>query len=143
MDMQAAAEIAIRSRGTPRIVNRLVRRLRDYAVVADNCLINSNFAVQSLLSLGVDENGFDELDKEYLNIIVEHYGGGPVGLETLAVSLSEQAETIEDVVEPFLIQSGYIKRTTKGRVATKKVYKYLNKVIPINSNNEKTLFDLD
>ena len=93
--------------------------------------------------MGVDENGFDALDKEYLNIIVEHYGGGPVGVETLAVSLSEQAETIEDVVEPFLIQCGYIKRTTKGRVATKKVYKYLNKNMPIDKRNEKSLFDLD
>ena len=143
MDAKAAYEVAIRSRGTPRIVNRLIRRLRDYAVVANIDIIDANFAIDSLTSLGVDENGFDELDKEYLNIIVEHYGGGPVGVETLAVSLSEQAETIEDVVEPFLIQCGYIKRTTKGRVATKKVYKYLNKNIPIDKTNEKSLFDLD
>ena len=143
MDAKAAYEVAIRSRGTPRIVNRLIRRLRDYAVVANIDIIDANFAIDSLTSLGVDENGFDALDKEYLNIIVEHYGGGPVGVETLAVSLSEQAETIEDVVEPFLIQCGYIKRTTKGRVATKKVYKYLNKNMPIDKRNEKSLFDLD
>ncbi len=143
IDAKAAYEVAIRSRGTPRIVNRLIRRLRDYAVVANIDIIDANFAIDSLTSLGVDENGFDALDKEYLNIIVEHYGGGPVGVETLAVSLSEQAETIEDVVEPFLIQCGYIKRTTKGRVATKKVYKYLNKNMPIDKRNEKSLFDLD
>lgn len=145
IDDLAALELAKRSRGTPRVVNRLVRRLRDYAVVGDIGIVLGDFAKNALTSLGVDECGFDALDKEYLTVIVEHYGGGPVGLDTLSVSLSEENDTIEDVIEPYLIQSGYIKRTPKGRVATKKTYQYLNKNIPINISDteENTLFDME
>lgn len=143
IEEDASKEIAIRSRGTPRIVNRLVRRLRDYAVVDDVVSVKKDFAIKSLTSLGVDENGFDALDKEYIRVLVEHYCGGPVGLDTLAISLSEQSETIEDVVEPFLIQRGYINRTAKGRVATRKVYDYLGKDSMPSKLDGSTLFDID
>ncbi len=126
IDDGACFAISKRSRGTPRIVNRLVRRVYDFAVVDDIDIINESFAQNALRRLGVDENGFEALDKLYLSILIKNYNGGPVGLETLAVSISEQSETIEDVIEPYLIQKGFIKRTTKGRVATKNAYDYFN-----------------
>ena len=139
----AAISIASRSRGTPRIVNRLLRRVFDFATVSDVLVIDEEFASDSLEKLGVDKNGFEALDKQYLNTIIKNYNGGPVGVDTISVSLSEQIETIEDVIEPYLIQSGFIKRTPKGRVATIKAYSYLNINVKNNDNyKENTLFDL-
>lgn len=129
INSDACISIAKRSRGTPRIVNRLVRRVYDFAVVGDISVIDGKFADKALSRLGVDENGFEALDKLYLDVIIKHYNGGPVGVETLSVSLSEQSETIEDVIEPYLIQKGFIKRTSKGRVATRKAYEYSNIVV--------------
>lgn len=139
----AAISIASRSRGTPRIVNRLLRRVFDFATVSDVLVIDEEFASDSLEKLGVDKNGFEALDKLYLNTIIKNYNGGPVGVDTISVSLSEQIETIEDVIEPYLIQSGFIKRTPKGRVATIKAYSYLNINVKNNDNyKENSLFDL-
>ena len=136
----AASSIAKRSRGTPRIVNRLVRRVFDFATVENVTEINGSFADSSLTKLGVDENGFEALDKQYLTVIIKHYGGGPVGVDTLSVSLSEEVETIEDVIEPYLIQKGFIKRTNKGRVATRKAYNYMN-ITKKDDFFEASLFD--
>lgn len=138
---KAAISIALRSRGTPRIVNRLLRRVFDFATVEDVIYIDESFACDSLEKLGVDKNGFDALDKQYIATIIKHYNGGPVGIETLSVSLSEQIETIEDVIEPYLIQCGFIKRTPKGRVATKKAYSYLNISFKGDDSLEMNLFD--
>ena len=140
---EAAISIASRSRGTPRIVNRLLRRVFDFATVHDVLKIDEEFACDSLEKLGIDKNGFEALDKLYLNTIIKHYNGGPVGVDTLSVSLSEQIETIEDVIEPYLIQCGFIKRTPKGRVATNKAYGYLNlsSKYDDNYNEERGLFD--
>ena len=140
----AAISIASRSRGTPRIVNRLLRRVFDFATVHDVLKIDDKFASDSLEKLGIDKNGFEALDKLYLNTIIKHYNGGPVGVDTLSVSLSEQIETIEDVIEPYLIQCGFVKRTPKGRVATNKAYSYLNLSSRYDdnyNNEEKGLFD--
>ena len=140
----AALSIAKRSRGTPRIVNRLLRRVFDFATVSNVLSIDEDFANDSLEKLGVDKQGLEALDKLYLNTIIKHYNGGPVGVDTLSVSLSEQIETIEDVIEPYLIQSGFIKRTAKGRVATLKAYSYLNIRKHYDDNygvEENTLFD--
>lgn len=130
--------VAKRSRGTPRIVNRLVRRVRDFAVVEDIESVDCDFTEKALTKLGVDKYGLDRLDKQYLEIVIKHYGGGPVGVETLSVSLSEEVETIEDVIEPYLIQCGFIMRTPKGRVAARKSYEYLQ----IKIKDKDTLFDL-
>lgn len=140
----AALSIASRSRGTPRIVNRLLRRVFDFAVVHDVLEIDEKFVCDSLEKLGIDKNGFEAIDKLYLNTIIKHYNGGPVGADTLSVSLSEQIETIEDIIEPYLIQCGFIKRTPKGRVATNKAYSYLNISSKYDDNyksTEKGLFD--
>lgn len=138
----AAYSIASRSRGTPRIANRLLRRVFDFATVSNVIKLDENFACDSMEKLGVDKNGFEALDKEYLNAIIKHYNGGPVGIETISVSLSEQIETIEDIIEPYLIQCGFIKRTPKGRVATNKAFSYLNLSKRYDDNyKEKGLFD--
>ena len=138
----AAHSIASRARGTPRIANRLLRRIFDFAIVSNVIKMDENFACDSMEKLGVDKNGFEALDRQYLNAIVKHYNGGPVGIDTISVSLSEQIETIEDIIEPYLIQCGFIKRTPKGRVATKKAFSYLN-ISKIYDDNykENSLFD--
>lgn len=138
-DDKASLMVAKRSRGTPRIVNRLVRRIRDFAVVEDLKIIDENFVDNALTKLGVDEFGLEQLDKQYITTIIKHYGGGPVGANTLSVSLSEEVETIEDVIEPYLIQIGFIKRSPKGRIATKKSYDYLK--IDMINNADGFLFD--
>lgn len=134
----ATEVIGSRSRGTPRMVNRIIRRVRDYAVVKGGGSITHEVAEEALRMLGIDESGLDGLDKNYLRVILEHYNGGPVGVETLAVSLSEEPETLEDVIEPYLIQCGFVKRTPKGRVATAKAYEYLG----VNRESRGTLFEL-
>ena len=122
---EAAYELARRSRGTPRICNRLFRRVRDFALVEGKGVIDEEILNLSLNRLKVDHDGLDETDYHLLRAIIERYDGGPVGLEALASSIGEEATTIEDVYEPYLLQNGYLKRTSRGRVATEKAYKHL------------------
>ena len=125
-----AWEIARRSRGTPRTANRLLRRVRDYAQVAGNKLIDRDAADGGLQFLGVDAVGLEPLDRRYLALIIEHFAGGPVGIQNLSVSLGEEIDTLEDVVEPFLIQSGLLMRTARGREATAGAYRHLGLAEP-------------
>jgi Holliday junction DNA helicase RuvB len=122
LDINGANEIARRSRGTPRIANRLLRRVRDYAQVKFNGEITAEVARQALSLLDVDDNGFDMLDRKLLRAIIEKFDGGPVGVDNLAAAIGEERGTIEDVLEPFLIQEGFIMRTSRGRVATKRAW---------------------
>jgi len=126
----AASEIAHRSRGTPRIANRLLRRVRDFAQVQSDGNINLAITKSSLLSLDVDERGLDDMDRKLLSTIIEKFNGGPVGIETIAASLREDKETIEDVYEPYLLQEGLIERTPRGRIATRIAYQHLGITIP-------------
>ena len=121
----AARELARRSRGTPRIANRLFKRVRDFALVYGDGIINEDILTTSLDRLKVDKTGLDETDRLLLTAIIERFNGGPVGLEALASSIGEEASTIEDVYEPYLLQHGYLKRTTRGRMVTDKTYEYL------------------
>lgn len=122
-----AEEIARRSRGTPRIANRLLRRVRDYAIVKSNGVIDTVTADNALKMLEIDEMGLDKLDRRILNTIIDFYKGGPVGLDTLAASIGEEKGTIEDVYEPYLLQIGYLNRTPRGRVVTELGYRHVNK----------------
>ena len=124
IEQDAAAEIARRSRGTPRIANRLLRRVRDFAQVAGSGAVTRDAVVSSMKRLEVDEKGFDEMDRLLLLTIIEKFDGGPVGLETLAAALGEDKDTLEDVYEPFLIQEGFLDRTPRGRLATKLCLEY-------------------
>ena len=117
-----ANEIARRSRGTPRIANRLLRRVRDFAEVKGKGVVSSEIANQALAMLKIDNNGFDSLDRKLLLLMIENFDGGPVGLDTLAAAISEERGTIEDVIEPYLLQQGFIMRTPRGRVVTQKAY---------------------
>jgi holliday junction DNA helicase RuvB len=128
----AAFEIARRSRGTPRIANNLLRRTRDFAQIKGDGTITKAIAQMALKALDVDENGLDEMDNRILTTIIEKFKGGPVGLTTIATAVGDEAETIEEVYEPFLIQEGYIKRTSRGREATEKAYKHLKIVAPVS-----------
>jgi Holliday junction DNA helicase RuvB len=139
LDDDAAFEIARRSRGTPRIANTLLRRTRDFAQIKGNGTITKAIAQMALKALDVDENGLDDMDNRILLAIIEKFKGGPVGITTIATAVGEEAETIEEVYEPFLIQEGYIKRTSRGREATEKAYKHL-KVFPPSSRSTG-LFD--
>ncbi len=125
IEEDAATEIARRSRGTPRIANRLLRRMRDFAYVSSSNKITKDITQKGLLSLGVDANGLDNIDKRILEILCTTYNGLPVGLDTIAACLSESASSIEDVYEPFLLQQGYLTKTPRGRLASKKAYEYL------------------
>ncbi len=129
IDEKGAFEIARRSRGTPRIANNLLRRTRDFAQVKGNGSITVEIAEMALTALEVDQDGLDEMDNRILLTIVEKFKGGPVGLSTIATAVGEEAETIEEVYEPFLIQEGFLKRTARGREATEKAYKHL-KIVP-------------
>ncbi len=129
IDENGASEIARRSRGTPRIANNLLRRTRDFAQVKGQGRITVEIAQMALTALEVDEDGLDEMDNKILLTIVEKYKGGPVGLSTIATAVGEEAETIEEVYEPFLIKEGFLKRTARGREATEKAYKQLN-IVP-------------
>lgn len=135
--MEAAIEIAGRSRGTPRIANALLRRVRDFAQIKGNGKIDIEIARYALKALNVDAHGLDEMDNKILVTIIDKFKGGPVGLSTLATAVSESAETIEEVYEPFLIQEGFIIRTPRGREVTEKAYKHLGKV---NYNSQQGLF---
>ena len=140
IEKDAAMEVAKRSRGTPRIANRLLRRTRDFADFDDKKMVDVQTAKKALKALEVDEYGLDEMDKEIILAIIEKYKGGPVGLNTLAVAVNEDAGTIEEVYEPFLIQQGFIQRTPRGREATSLAYKSFGKT-KINSGNSDSLFD--
>lgn len=124
IDKGGADEIACRSRGTPRIANRLLRRVRDFAEVKGDGLISRSISQQALAMLKIDENGFDMLDRKLLTAMIEHFQGGPVGLDTLAAAISEERGTVEDVLEPYLLQQGFIMRTPRGRVVTHKAYQH-------------------
>jgi Holliday junction DNA helicase RuvB len=125
IDREGAREIARRSRGTPRIANRLLRRVRDFAQVEGDGTITREAARSALASLAVDELGFDDLDRKILTVLIEHYDGGPAGLNALAAAVGEERGTLETIVEPYLIQEGFLKRTPQGRVATARAYEHL------------------
>lgn len=125
-----AEEIAKRSRGTPRVANRLLRRLRDFAQVLGDGVITQAIADKALSALEIDALGFDEMDRRILSAIIERFDGGPVGLDTLGAAIGEEGHTIEDVYEPYLIQHGYLKRTPRGRVATPRAYQHLGQRAP-------------
>ena len=137
ISMEAAIEIAGRSRGTPRIANALLRRVRDFAQIKGNGTIDIEIARYALKALNVDAHGLDEMDNKILTTIIDKFKGGPVGLTTLATAVSESSETIEEVYEPFLIQEGFIMRTPRGREVTDKAYKHLGK---LNTNIQGGLF---
>lgn len=126
----AAMEVARRSRGTPRIANRLLRRIRDFAQIEGDGGITDEVAKAALQRLDVDERGLDEMDKRILTVLLEKFNGGPVGINTLAVAIGEQGETVEEIYEPFLIQEGFLKRTPRGRVATEFTYRHFGKIKP-------------
>jgi holliday junction DNA helicase RuvB len=130
IEAEGAMELARRSRGTPRIANRLLRRVRDFAQVRASGVITREVADQALELLEIDEMGFDMMDRAILLTIIDKFGGGPVGLDTIAAAISEESDTIEDVYEPFLIQNGFINRTPRGRVATAAAYHHFGRVAP-------------
>ncbi len=140
IDPDGAAEIAVRSRGTPRIANRLLRRVRDFAEVRAAGRIDRETAMRALELLEVDAHGFDELDRRLLRTIIEKYDGGPVGLNTLAAALAEEQDALEEVYEPFLIQIGFLDRTPRGRVATRLAYEHLGIDMPRRNPAAPTLF---
>ena len=150
IDGAGATEIARRARGTPRIANRLLRRVRDYADVEANGFIDSEVAQAAMDMLDVDPNGFDMMDRKLLLTIIEKFAGGPVGIDSAAAAIGEERGTIEDVLEPFLIQQGYLMRTPRGRVATARAYQHFGLPAPAAQNNiahdsaqELPLFDTD
>jgi len=124
---EAALEIARRSRGTPRVANRILRRVRDYAEVRGSGVVDMAITQFALEKLEVDQLGLDKMDRKYLSTLIDKFGGGPVGIETMSAALSEEKDTLEDVYEPYLLQQGFIQRTPRGRVATKKSYQHLNR----------------
>ena len=140
IDAEAAAEIAKRARGTPRIANRLLRRVRDYAQVRADGTITLDVARAALKLLEVDEHGFDQIDRKLLHTIIDKFGGGPVGLNTIAAAISEEKDAIEDIYEPFLIQLGFLDRTPRGRVATPRAYGYFGLVAPAEQRRESRLW---
>ena len=132
IDKEGAMEIARRSRGTPRIANRLLKRVRDFAQVLGVEVIDRQLADEALAKLEVDRYGFDRNDRKILTTIVKTFGGGPVGIETIAAAVSEESSTIEDVIEPYLMQQGMLNRTSRGRMATRETYRYLGIPFPEN-----------
>lgn len=141
MEPQGAFEVARRSRGTPRIANRLLRRVRDYAEVKSNGIITEHVAMQALDMLKVDSNGFDALDRKLLLTMIENFAGGPVGLDTLAAAISEERGTIEDVLEPYLMQQGFIMRTPRGRVVTQHAYNHFGLSVPKSFGVSADIFE--
>lgn len=134
LEETGASEIASRSRGTPRIANRLLRRVRDFAQVEGDGRIDLKTAQGALAMLEVDDHGFDEIDRRILSTLIEHYRGGPAGIQALAAAIGEDRGTIEDLYEPFLIQEGFIQRTPRGRVATSRAYEHLGMKVPRGAN---------
>jgi len=136
IDPEGSFEIARRSRGTPRIANRLLRRVRDYADVKGDGTIHKSIAQKALVMLDVDPEGFDLMDRKLLEAVIHRFDGGPVGLDNIAASIGEERDTIEDVIEPYLIQQGYLQRTPRGRMATLAAFKHLG-VTPPKSFGER------
>jgi Holliday junction DNA helicase RuvB len=140
VEPEGGAEIARRARGTPRVANRLLRRVRDFAQVRAQGIVTGAVADQALALLEVDRCGFDKMDRALMLTLIDKFGGGPVGLETLAAAIGEESDTIEDVYEPFLIQEGYLSRTPKGRTATPRAFEHFGRPRP-STNKQRTLFD--
>jgi len=141
IDDSGALELGRRSRGTPRIANRLLRRVRDFAEVGGHAVVNKQVADDALVMLGVDKHGLDDMDRRIMLTIIDKFEGGPIGLETLATVVCEEKNTLEDVYEPFLIQSGFIKRTPRGRVATTHAYEHFKRKVPRQLVVQQSLFD--
>ena len=141
--LDGASEIAARSRGTPRVAGRLLRRVRDFAAADGSDVIDGKAAARALARLDVDQAGLDALDRRYLQALIENYGGGPAGVETLAYAIAEARDAVEDVIEPFLLQQGFIQRTPRGRMACAKAYAHLGLTPPpqIPTPGQPTLFD--
>jgi Holliday junction DNA helicase RuvB len=140
VDASGALELGRRSRGTPRIANRLLRRVRDYAEVGGHRVVDAGVADEALNLLGVDRFGLDDMDRRILLTIIDKFHGGPIGLETLATVVCEEKNTLEDVYEPFLIQSGFLKRTPRGRMATQSAYEHFQRRSPARLKNHPSLF---
>ena len=140
LDEEAARELARRSRGTPRVANRLLRRVRDYAEVRADGRVTPEVAAAALQLLEVDALGFDDSDRRMLRAIIDKFGGGPVGLNSLAAAISEEPDAIEDIYEPYLLQIGFIDRTPRGRTATRAAYAHFNRLPPANAPGQKKLF---
>jgi Holliday junction DNA helicase RuvB len=138
-----AAAIAQRSRGTPRIANRLLRRVRDFAQVRADGRIEEHIAVAALAMLDIDHQGFDALDRKVLRTVIEKFDGGPVGIESIAAAIGEERGTLEDVIEPFLIQQGFLMRTARGRMATRAAYLHLGLAVPVHANATLPIFEED
>ncbi len=138
IDKEASLEIGRRARGTPRIANRLLRRIRDYAQVSKVEKVNTEVAIKTLDELGIDKAGLDEMDRKVLRLIIESFDGGPVGAESLAASLNEEVDTIVDTVEPYLLKAGYLKRTSRGRLATKLAFEHFGRAY--NKEKQSELF---
>ncbi|MEJ7900973.1 MAG: Holliday junction DNA helicase RuvB C-terminal domain-containing protein, partial [Thermomicrobiales bacterium] len=143
MAEEGALAVARRSRGTPRVANRLLKRVRDYAEVRGQGEITVRIADEALVLLEVDELGLDDVDRRILRAIIEKFDGGPVGIDTLSAAISEETDTVMDVYEPYLIQLGFLQRTPRGRVATVNAYKHLGltPVVPLGGTTQSTLFD--
>ena len=141
IDDDGALELGRRSRGTPRIANRLLRRVRDFSQVGGHAVINREVADKALDMLAVDRFGLDEMDRRILLTLIDKFQGGPIGLDTLATAVCEEKNTLEDVYEPFLIQSGFLMRTPRGRMATPAVYEHFGRPLPGGSGQQPTLFD--
>lgn len=135
VDPDAALEVARRSRGTPRVANRLLRRVRDFAEVLGSGHVDLAGVRQACGRLEIDEAGLDEMDRRYLTVVIDHYDGGPVGVDALAAALAEPRDTLEDVLEPFLIQQGYVGRTPRGRVANRKAYEAIGRPPPVRGGS--------
>jgi Holliday junction DNA helicase RuvB len=143
IDGDGATAISTRSRGTPRIANRLLRRVRDFAEVKGDGVVTGTVAQEAMDVLQVDPHGFDALDRRLLRTIIEKFDGGPVGIESIAAAIGEERGTIEDVLEPYLIQQGFMMRTARGRVATKNAYLHFGLRPPTSSASQETLFSND
>ena len=143
IDEDAATEVAKRSRGTPRIVNRLLKRVRDFSAVMGHESITVEDAAHALDRLEIDELGLDNIDIRQLTSLIDKFKGGPVGLETLAATINEDSNTIEDVYEPYLLQLGFVARTPRGRVATQRAYEHLHKEMPKRAKEQLSLFDIE
>ena len=140
---EGAAAIAVRSRGTPRIANRLLRRVRDFAEVEGDGVVTGTVAERAMDVLQVDPHGFDAMDRRLLQTIIEKFDGGPVGIESLGAAIGEERGTIEDVIEPYLIQQGFMMRTARGRVATRNAYLHFGLRLPQAAATEELPFDDD
>ena len=143
IDAKGAEEIARRSRGTPRIANRLLKRVRDFAEVEGTAKISEEVAARALQALEVDSAGLDHTDRRMLDAMIKKFRGGPVGLETIAASISETRETIEDIYEPYLLQLGFIMRTPRGRVVTEAGYNHMGVTYPSTKTVQQKLFDFE